>query len=312
MSLKSLENGLAVRWVPAIAVLTMLLATADADATFPGRNGRIAFAALRDPPIGHVIYTINPNGTDQRRLAHGTTPSYSPDGRKIVYAAHRGGDWEIFTMRANGTHQRQITQNRDLEDIEPSYSPDGKEIVFSRTLPTGFEIFKMRSNGTRQRQLTLDSNQEGATGAIFSPDGTRIIYTQPSFNSYRASSLFHMRTDGTFQRRFSLGYSPDYSPDGRYIVVDGTNSHSHNSIVRMDADGSHFEYLSPWTPAIRDTDPAFSPNAKRVVWSRDGSLFKMRWTGAQPRRLTRPPQSSSGSGQAVAGDFAPDWQPRRR
>lgn len=261
---------------------------------------------------------MEPDGTDQRRLAQGTTPRYSPDGRKIVYAAHRNGDWEIFTMRANGTRRRQITHNRDLEDVEPAHSPDGKEIVFSRKLPSGYEIFKMRSDGTHEGQLTDDSNRRGATGAAFSPDGTRIVYAEPTWHLYRGSGLFHMRTDGTFQRRFSIGKNPDYSPYGRHIVADGTSSHSHNDIFKVEAArGSHYESLTPYTPTITDTDPAFSPNGRWVVWAKDGSLFKMRSNGNRPRRLTCPPQPScSGSRQRGAsityGDFAPDWQPRPR
>ena len=38
-------------------------------------------------------------------------PAYSPDGRRIVFYSDRDGDEEIFVMRADGTHQRQLTHN---------------------------------------------------------------------------------------------------------------------------------------------------------------------------------------------------------
>jgi Tol biopolymer transport system component len=312
MSQENVEKSLAVRWVVAIATLSMLLAATSAHAAFPGRNGRIAFATLRDRPIGPAIYTMNPNGSDQHRLAHGTTPRYSPDGKKIVYAAHRDGDWEIFMMRANGSHKRQITDN-SVEDIEPSYSPNGKRIVFSRKLPDSYEVFKMRGDGTHERQLTHDSNRRGSFAATFSSDGTRIIYAEPSFNTYRAFSLFHMRTDGSVQRRFAIGNHPDASPYGHRVVADGVGTHSNRDIWKVGLKGGHYVLLTR-DQMTEDEDPAFSPSGRRVVWSQDGSLFKMRSNGTRVRRLTCPPQSScSGSRKAIAyGDFAPDWQPKPR
>jgi TolB protein len=312
MSQENVEKTLVAHSVVAIAMLSMLLATASAHAAFPGRNGRIAFATLRGPHIGPEIYTMNPDGSDQRRLAQGTTPRYSPDGKEIVYAAHREGDWEIFTMRANGAHKRQITYN-SVEDIEPSYSPDGKQIVFSRKLPDSYEVFKMRPDGTHERQLTRDSNRRGSFDPIFSSDGSRIIYAEPSYGFYRGFMLFHMHTDGTVQRRFALGNHPDASPYGHRVVADGVGTHSNHDIWKVGFKGGHYVLLTRGQ-TTEDEDPAFSPSGRRIVWSQDGSLFKMRSNGTRVRQLTCPSQSScSGRGKAIAyGDFAPDWQPRAR
>jgi TolB protein len=91
-----------------------------------------------------VIFTMKPNGSDQRKLTGGTSPEYSANGRQIVFAAHRDGDSEIFTITANATHGRQLTDNSGVQDIEPAFSPNGRHVVFSRNLPGGYEIFKMR------------------------------------------------------------------------------------------------------------------------------------------------------------------------
>ena len=289
------------RRVIVAAIAAMLLATATADAAFPGRNGRIAFVHGGGPTVRPTIFTMKPNGSDQRKLTAGTSPSYSASGREIVFAAHRDGDSEIFMIRANGTYRHRLTDNSGVDDIDPAFSPSGRRIVFSRKLAGGYEIFNMRSDGTHERQLTHHSNGRGTFGPIFSPDGTRIAYAEPSWHAYRGFGLFHMRTDGTFQRRFSIGNNPDYSPYGGHIVSDGKGTYGNDDISKVEPNGANYVSLT-LTPTIPDEYPAFSPNSRWIVWSQEGELFKMRSNGDRVRRLTGP----------TLGDYLPDWQPRPR
>ena len=166
----------------------------------------------RSPTSRPVIFTMKPNGSDQRRLDRRHDPGYSPNGRQIVFVARRDGDSEIFTIRANGTHRRQLTDNTGIEDIDPAYSPNGRQIVFSRKRSGGYEIFKMRSDGTHRRQLTHDSTGRGVVGATFSPSGRQIAYVQRDFRPFpETHGLFRMRPDGTHQR-FSLSATTRTTP----------------------------------------------------------------------------------------------------
>ena len=101
-----------------LAALTALAGTAqEAEATFPGTNGRIAFYSERttgtgvDNPTGdQEIFTIRPDGTGLKQLTHNTvddsTPVFSPDGKKIAYestgdtASNPEGDTEIYVLNA--------------------------------------------------------------------------------------------------------------------------------------------------------------------------------------------------------------------
>jgi Tol biopolymer transport system component len=72
-----------------MTVLTMVVAAAvtiPALATFPGKNGRIAFV------FGPDIYTMNPDGSDLFQITNlpptdtpSWFPDYSPDGKRIVF-----------------------------------------------------------------------------------------------------------------------------------------------------------------------------------------------------------------------------------
>jgi hypothetical protein len=101
--------------LPALIVAGVLMACAvvvlalseKAEATFPGKNGRIAYAGWNRGK-DFEIYTINPDGSGKRQLTHNNTddfdPAYSPDGKRIVYAGQDGpkGDLEIYTINARG------------------------------------------------------------------------------------------------------------------------------------------------------------------------------------------------------------------
>jgi Tol biopolymer transport system component len=120
----------------------------------------------------HEMYVMtldenaNPVGSPQQIITNPASdeqPSVSPNGKKIAFASHRDGDYEIYVMKADGTKQKNLTNN-NFNDIDPVFSPDGRRIAFERMNPPGSlrDIFRMRADGANQFNLT---NSSGATDA---------------------------------------------------------------------------------------------------------------------------------------------------
>ena len=86
------------------------------------------------------------NGKNQRRLTKSRgddwSPSWSPDGKRIVFSSGRDGNREIYVMDADGRNQLNLT-NSPQGDYSPSWSPDGERIVFS----SAREIYVMDADG---------------------------------------------------------------------------------------------------------------------------------------------------------------------
>src|SRR5437764_966717 len=69
----------------------------------------------------------------------------------IVFASNRArGGLDIFVMRADGTHQRDLTKTRGTEEIAPAWSPDGTRIAFAQLGNPG-HLVVMRADGTSTR-----------------------------------------------------------------------------------------------------------------------------------------------------------------
>lgn len=123
-------------------------------------DGKIAFNRAVDN--NYEIFTINPDGTGEKRLTHTPTvgeqyPSFSPDGQKIAYAAGGG----ISTINAeDGSNPTPLTNNKGGGwDWLPTYSPDGKQMAFLQfnNLPNNsFNLFVMNvaDDGTGNTNLT--------------------------------------------------------------------------------------------------------------------------------------------------------------
>ena len=124
---------------------------------------RIAFDSDRFLVGGganHDIYAIDPTGANEVRLTtavgRDAYPSYSRDGRHIVFISYRDGaamGGEIYTMDADGTNQVRVTQSTKVE-FEPTFSPDGAQIVFGINGVVSEGIYAINRDGTGLRRIT--------------------------------------------------------------------------------------------------------------------------------------------------------------
>jgi len=114
--------------------------------------------------VSAEIYALSADGAGKpRRLTSNKdeerAPSWSPDGKRIVFCCRRGSkpDFDICVMNADGTGEVRLTDN-PIGDLTPSWSPDGSKIVFHRNAGeprTGsFELWVINADGTGEVQLT--------------------------------------------------------------------------------------------------------------------------------------------------------------
>ena len=176
------------------------------------------------------IAILNPDGSDfqlitSERGVH-DSPSWSPNGRRLVFnhSLSRLDDpkfqTRLWTIRANGTHERPLPMSDRGFDIEPRYSPDGRWIVFNRLRPPDFDlaVFIVSTKGKhRVRRLTpWRINSEHPT---WSPDGRWILFDNAPNGTIQA-----MRPNG--KQRHTIvpasegfgGHKPWFSPDGTRIL----------------------------------------------------------------------------------------------
>jgi len=89
----------------------LLHAVKPAEATFSGKNGKIAFQSDRGG--SYDIYTMNRNGNKIDKLTTNPAveedPDFSPDGKRIAFESDRDGDSDIYKMSVKGRKLVQLT-----------------------------------------------------------------------------------------------------------------------------------------------------------------------------------------------------------
>jgi TolB protein len=181
------------------------------------------------------IFSFHPDGSDVRQLtsdpsAMDAHPAWSADGRRLVFSRQSGGEWNVWTMEADGSGQRPLTSG-PLIDIVPSFSPDGRYVVFDSTNATTGITTLIRINSTKGGNRTglIPADQMPAEasymGPKVSPDGALLAFASGAGNPPGAWDLWVMEGwleapngPGVSLRRLITGannsFSRSWSPDG--------------------------------------------------------------------------------------------------
>jgi Tol biopolymer transport system component len=134
----------------------------DEDPAYSPNGKLIAFDSVGGGLQNFGVLVMHADGSHRSILARvGTSPSFSRDGRRIVYGGEdSNGIGQLFAISPTGRHRRQLTHNTGgrIEYSSPCYSPNGKRIVFTRAVVfrngENDDIFEVNADGSHLRRLT--------------------------------------------------------------------------------------------------------------------------------------------------------------
>jgi Tol biopolymer transport system component len=267
---------------------------------------KVVFASNRGGSMG--LYIMNAmDGAHLTQLTSGSydiSPSFSPDGRTVVFARElNGGSPKIYTVNTDGTGLKRLTSYLG-GDYAPRFSPDGRRILFSSTVTGDHEIYLMDAQGSRISRLTFSPATDSEPA--FSPDGSTIAF---SSNRDGNMEIYLMDTAGNDLRRLrgtaGAERKPEFSPDGTRIAF-YTDRDLNNEIYTMDVGGRDHRRLT--SNGAWDFYPAWAayvtPNPQILlsgVHPGNYQIFVIDENGANERQLTH----SSGS----TFNLEPQWSP---
>lgn len=161
----------------------------------------------------YQIIIARRNGTEPGNIpgVSGWDPTWSPNGKRILFASDRYGAVQLYTVRLDGSDLQAVTSLPAIRG-RSDWSPDGNFIVTYSGAAWNRELYIMNADGTNVRQLTPSGGN--SQGPAFSPDGKWVVFTA-YFDHYgddHGCEIYVIRTDGSDLRRLTNNDYCDYQP----------------------------------------------------------------------------------------------------
>ncbi len=280
--------------VAAAGCMVALAPAPAAFATYPGRNGKlayeeeggddatgnVAFSGISSIPLESRANCVSPDGgvsTSAPCLI--SRISYSPDGRHIV-AEVDGTNDRLEVLDAQGRHVRRLPLLTSM-DTEPAYLPNGKRLVFTGTKDNQTDLYEVGIGGTGLTRL----NTGGGSWPAPCANGS-IAYVNHS-------GLYLRRPNGRSRLLVPSGaMRPDCAPNSGSVIYQTTKNHCR---IVSTAGGT-----SRAVPGRCYDWPTFSPDGTRISSISQDNLVTVITLSGRTVSRRQPPY------EAVA---YPAWQP---
>ena len=197
------------------------------------------------------------------------------NNRLIAFTSEKDGNFDIYTMSADGSNLTNLTNN-PAQDVNPVWSPDGKHIVFESDRAGRKQIYLMNSDGSNIVQLTNDEVDHqlpvtyDSQHSIWSSDGSKILFLQNDQDgkTWTLSSINIKGENKTTlfsdTRQFDTA---SWSPTGNYVGLALFDEPEPDRLLPnlyvIDADGNNLREIRKF---LSNEEQIFFP----YVWSSDG------------------------------------------
>jgi Tol biopolymer transport system component len=236
------------------------------------------------------------------------TAAQGPVKGKIAFVANVAGNWDLFLMNSDGSDLLQLTET-PLDERAPAISPDGQKIAYSTS---DGALWIITLGAKEPMKLPLPEGRYNYPS--WSPTGASLVYTVYTFSPHGEDADLWMYTfeDGKNKQLLTQTGVQDFSqisPSGDSLLYSssGTATLAGSGVTVIQQlwlaslrDGKVKQLLLAHG---KDTEPAWSPDATRIVFSSDRAgnpdLWLMSTDGDHLTQLT----------SGVAAKTHPVWSP---
>ena len=266
--------------------------------------------------IAYRLMVLDPAHGQERevleRRAEMNGPAFSPQGDRIAFFGVTGSGTHLFTVRADGSDLRQVTQAERERNVMPQWSGDGSSLYYYCQLPSP-SYRKIPAAGGMSTAVVEGWTWEGHGGARWDPGERLLAYTLIEGDRAKATLVrdAETRAEQALGRAF---YSPKWSPDGAVLLGNDGDGH----ILVCPRDGSGCRVVGEGRSA------SWSGDASRIYFERPGrrlddpglrsrELWVMEPDGRNPRRVAvLEPQHILATPVAVSREDLVAWVQVRR
>jgi tetratricopeptide (TPR) repeat protein len=120
-----------------------------------GPENTIAFRDCGFPSDICGLAIVNADGSGKTALTpsmNATAPAWSPDGSRIVFMSNAAGNWDLYTVSADGGSPERLTDDQG-DDGLPVWSPDGRRIAFVTKRDGKWSIWGIDPDGSNEVKL---------------------------------------------------------------------------------------------------------------------------------------------------------------
>jgi eukaryotic-like serine/threonine-protein kinase len=248
------------------------------DPAWSHNGSQIVFAseATGDPFIRRSVSTVwivSAGGGAPRKISDGDAvgPTWSPSSRRIAFWVAEGGQRDLFTMAADGSDRKPITNDAAL-DWSPAWSADG-HIYFASDRAGSMNIWRVAIDEASGR---LTAPPELVTKAVhvsldrpsLSRDGTRLVFRAHTRTINPAAIRFDPVRGAAAAPELLLNLNDvlvptSVSPDGEWLLLHSQMA-TRDDIFLCRRDGSGLRRLTD--DVHRDRWPRWSRDGRQVFF----------------------------------------------
>jgi Tol biopolymer transport system component len=233
-------------------------------------------------------------------LAPPAAPTWPGDNGKVFFIR----DDQIYKVNPNGSGLAPVTDDT-ASYTDPALSPNGRRLSVTRFEGMGVpQIYRIRTDGTGQHQVTEGAS---AVDSAWTANGKRIVYTR-NVNGNLELFVVRIGDEPRVGRRLTDSpgheFSPEVSPNGKWVAFTYSVSKGQGEIVKMHLDGTGRRRVTDTEEKVEQS-PTWAPSGRRIAFSsnpkfRDNDIASIRPDGTGRKNLTRTDDFN---------EIEPSWSP---